>query len=104
MTTTPPPAAPEPTPAYQPTAYAPAAPAQKWNTLAIVTLVLGILNFGLIPIILGIVSLNQIKKTGEQGKILAIIGIILGALAVLFWLIIIIVAIAAAANGTVTTY
>ncbi|GGE97345.1 DUF4190 domain-containing protein [Mycetocola zhadangensis] len=52
----------------------------KWNVLSIITLVSGVLGFSVISIVLGIISLNQIKKTGEQGKVLAIIGIILGAL------------------------
>ena len=65
-------------PQGQPGQYG-SAPA-KWNVLSIVTLVSGVLGFSVITIVLGIISLNQIKKTGEQGKVLAIIGIVLGAL------------------------
>lgn len=58
----------------------PGQPNPKWNVLSIITLVSAVIGFSLISIVLGIISLNQIKKTGEQGKVLAIIGIIIGAL------------------------
>lgn len=116
MTDTPPPAAPEPTPA-QPAANAyqaaPAAPAYqstgyaapaKWNVLSIVTLALGVLGFAIVPVITGFISLNQIKKTGEQGKVLAIIGLILGFLGVIGWIIFWVVWGAILASGTMTTY
>ena len=56
------------------------------NKLAIVSLILGIaaliLNIFYIPglsaIIVSIISLFQIKKTQEQGLLMAIIGLILG--------------------------
>ena len=56
------------------------------NKLAIVSLILGIaaliLNIFCIPglsaIIVSIISLFQIKKTQEQGLLMAIIGLILG--------------------------
>src|SRR5690349_20850607 len=81
----------------------PAAPAAgpKTNTLAIVTLVLGILSFNIIAVILGHISLGQIKKTGESGKPLAIIGLVLGYIGIVVWVIIIIVSIIAAASGAV---
>jgi hypothetical protein len=63
---------------------------QKWNVLAIITLVSSILGFALISVVLGIISLNQIKRTGEQGKVLAIIGIVIGALATIGYIIAII--------------
>ena len=69
-------------PAYQSTGYA--APA-KWNVLSIVALVVGVVGFGWLSlgaVITGHISLNQIKKTGEQGNVLAIIGLILGYLGV----------------------
>ena len=75
----------EPTPpAYSP---APAAPAAKWNVLSIVSLVTSILGLSLVGVITGHISLSQIKKTGEQGNVLAIIGLILGYLGVLGWII-----------------
>ncbi|MFU8947226.1 DUF4190 domain-containing protein [Mycetocola zhadangensis] len=59
----------------------------KWNVLSIITLVSAVLGFSVISIVIGIISLNQIKKTGEQGKVLAIIGIVLGALATIGYII-----------------
>lgn len=68
--------------------------ANKTNTLAIVGIILGgigvlgigligALNsavFGLAGVVVGFIALNQIKKSGEKGRGLAIIGIILGFL------------------------
>ena len=88
-------------PAYQPTGYA--APA-KWNVLSIVTLVLAVLGFAIVPVITGFISLNQIKKTGEQGRVLAIIGLILGALGVIGWILFWVFFGVIFATGTVTTY
>lgn len=51
------------------------------NVLAIVSLVLSILGFCLIASILGHIALSQIKKTGEQGRGLAIAGIVVGYVA-----------------------
>lgn len=56
------------------------------NTLAIVSLVLGILcclPFSIGAIITGVIAQNQIKQTGEKGRELAIAGIVLGVLALL---------------------
>ncbi len=63
---------PPPAPSY--------APAAKWNVLSIVSLVTSVLGLSLVGIITGHISLGQIKKTGEQGNVLAIIGLILGYL------------------------
>ena len=81
--------APQQAPQYGAPAYAQPGQqvAQKWNVLAIITLVSSILGFAIISIVLGIISLNQIKKTGEQGKVLAIVGIVIGALATLGYII-----------------
>lgn len=73
----------EPAPAVQP-AYS-AGP--KTNGLAIATFVLGILGFAIIPVILGHISLSQINRTGDGGKVFAIIGLVLGYLGILGWII-----------------
>ncbi len=60
--------------------------------LAIASLVLGIISFfpligillGIVATVLGIVALGQIKDKGLEGKKMAIAGIILGVLGVLF--------------------
>lgn len=115
MTDPTPPAVPEPvvpvaaTPAepVTPQPYtAPAtnyAPAKPWNVLSIVSLVAGVLGgFGLVAVITGHIALSQIKKTGEQGKVLAIIGLILGYLAILGFIIFIIVWIGIIAAASVS--
>ena len=88
---TPTPAAPA-APAYaaQP-AYAPAASTASWNVLSIVSLVASLIGFGIVGIITGHISLGQIKRTGEQGRGLALAGTIIGYVAVAFGLIAIII-------------
>ncbi|MFD9478648.1 DUF4190 domain-containing protein [Streptomyces nojiriensis] len=56
---------------------------QKTNTLAIVALVMAIVcGIPLVPIILGIVALSQIKSRGEKGKGLAIAAIVVNSLGI----------------------
>ncbi|MEA9984519.1 MULTISPECIES: DUF4190 domain-containing protein [Subtercola] len=76
--------------------------AQKTNILAIVGLVLSIIGFTVIGIILGFVGLNQIKKTGESGRGIAIAAIIVGFAELIIGAIYIVVVIAAATS--VSTY
>ncbi|MCS5735925.1 DUF4190 domain-containing protein [Herbiconiux daphne] len=75
--------------------YAPAgAPAPgyyaqaKTNVLGIVTLVLGVLGFGIVPVITGHIALSQIKRTGEEGRGLTLAGLILGYVTLAGWLIV----------------
>jgi len=86
-------ATPPPAPSY--------APAAKWNVLSIVSLVTSIIGLSLVGIITGHIGLSQIKKTGEQGNVLAIIGLVLGYLGLVAGIIIAIVYISifAAAAG-----
>ena len=81
---------------------APIVAAQKTNVLAILSLVFGIFQFNIVAVIMGHVALSQIKKTGDGGRALAIIGLILGYIEIVGILIWIIVIIAAAATGNVT--
>ncbi|MDO9397104.1 MAG: DUF4190 domain-containing protein [Herbiconiux sp.] len=67
------------------TPYYPAQP--KTNVLGIVTLVLGVLGFGLVPVITGHIALNQIKRTGEEGRGLTLAGLILGYVTLAGWLL-----------------
>jgi hypothetical protein len=60
----------------------------KTNVLGIVTLVLGVLGFGLVPVITGHIALNQIKKTGEDGRGLTLAGLILGYVTLAGWLLV----------------
>lgn len=67
-------------------AYAPAAPT---NVLAIVSLILSILGISIVAVILGHMAMSKIAKTGEQGKGLAIAGLILGYIGCLAWILLI---------------
>jgi len=63
---------------------APMAPAGGTNSLAVFSLVASVVGLlcgigSIIGIVLGTVSLNQIKRTGQQGRGLAIAGIVVGA-------------------------
>lgn len=60
--------------------YPPAPLQRPTDGLAIASLVTGVLGLALIPLILGLISLNKIKKTGAQGRGMAIAGVVLGAL------------------------
>ena len=83
----------EPTPyssPQQPYGAPMGAPAARWNTLAIISLVASIIGIHLAGIITGHIALSQIKKTGEQGNILAIIGLILGYLGIVVVVILVI--------------
>jgi len=54
------------------------APVEKYNVLAIVSLVTGVLTISLVAIITGHIALSQIKNTLEKGRGLAIAGLVLG--------------------------
>ena len=88
--------APGATPAYdQPTGG-------KTNTLAIVSLVASLIGLVsgigfIVGIICGHISLSQIKKTGEQGRGLAIAGLIIGYVGIVLSIIITIVVFASLA-------
>lgn len=77
-----PPAAPQSTPhpyaaAAAPNPYASAATGPRTNTLAIISLVLAFF-ISLGAVICGHIALSQIKKTGENGRGLALAGLVLG--------------------------
>jgi hypothetical protein len=71
----------------------------KWNVLSIVSIAGAVLGFNIIAAILGFIALNQIKKTGEQGKVLAIIAIVLGILSLVLIIIGIVIFFAALSAG-----
>ena len=80
-----------PTPPPAPAApYAPAASGSSTNVLAIIALI-GAFVFPLAGIICGHIALNQIKRTGEGGKQLALWGTILGYVFTAFWLIFVLI-------------
>ncbi|WP_159604303.1 DUF4190 domain-containing protein [Agromyces humi] len=96
--------APAPAPAPVPAQPSPApAPAEKWNILSIIAFIIVFFGFSVISIILGFIGLNQIKKTGERGRGLAIWAIVLGfvsiVIGIIFWIVFVAVI---AANPNVT--
>lgn len=84
------PAPPAPTYAGQPAPGAQPSAHKKTNLMAILSLV-GAFVFPIAGIILGHISLGQIKKTGEGGRGLGLTGTILGYVFTFLGLIIIIV-------------
>ncbi|WP_165906008.1 DUF4190 domain-containing protein [Agromyces badenianii] len=86
-------------PAYGQPAYG-QAPATKTNTLAIVSLVAsiaGVVIWGIgfiVGVICGHIALGQIKKTGEQGRGLAVAGLIVGYIGIVLSIIGVIIFIA----------
>ncbi|GAA1828056.1 DUF4190 domain-containing protein [Agromyces salentinus] len=86
-------------------AAAPAAPSEKWNVLSIVGFVLSLLGFNVVAIVLGFIGLNQVKKTGERGRGLALAAVIIGfvSIAIIIIAIIVSVSLVAAAGSLSTT-
>jgi peptidyl-prolyl cis-trans isomerase B (cyclophilin B) len=106
MSDAPPPAGPQPVPPRQPVNVQPIqysrgeyAATMPWNGLSIASLVLSIIGLSLLGVILGHIALSQIKRTGEQGYVLALIGVILGYLGLLAFIILGIMAVVALAAG-----
>lgn len=107
--------APQAAPAYGQTAPAYGQPTgAKTNVLAIVSLIASIAGIviawgigSIVGIICGHISLSQIKKTGEEGRGMAVAGLIVGyiglALAILSVIIIAIIFGSIAASGGFTT-
>jgi Domain of unknown function (DUF4190) len=60
--------------------------------------VLGIIGGAIFAVIFGHLALNDIKATGKDGKGMAIAGLVLGYIETAFWVLIIIIFIAAAAG------
>ena len=72
---------------------------RRTNGVAIATLVTGLLGMALIPIVLGHIALRQMKRTGEEGQALAVIGLVLGYLALAGCVLLIILMVAGIAFG-----
>jgi Domain of unknown function (DUF4190) len=78
---------PEPQPLQTQTPVAVVGFSAQTNSLAIVSLVSGIISWFMVPVIGGIVAVvtghmakSQIRRTGEQGGIFATVGLVLGYL------------------------
>ncbi len=61
--------------------------APRTNGLAIAAFVLGLCGFALLPVILGHVALGQIRRTGDGGSVFAIIGLVLGYLEIVLYIV-----------------
>jgi len=92
-------------PAYQPGLAA--GQGRRSNTLAVGSLVLGLVQFvgwifvlpglvaAILAIVFGFVSMNQIRRSGERGRGLAIAGVVLGFLAIIIAGLLVVVGVAA---------
>jgi len=60
----------------------------KLNTLSVVSLASALTGFGVVAaIITGHISLAQIKRTGQNGRVLALSGVILGYVSIALWIL-----------------
>ena len=83
-------AAPAAPAAYPAQGYGQPAAGERWNVLAIISLVSAFF-VSLAAVICGHIALSQIKRTGEKGRGLAIAGLVLGYLGLIAGLIFILV-------------
>lgn len=95
---------PAPGSGYPPPGYPP--PRTGTNGFAIAALIFGIIGGALLGIVFGFVALSQIKRNGQNGRGLAIAGIVLSAMWTIIIVLAIVLAVTAAAHrdptGTVT--
>lgn len=79
-------------------AYPPVESARGTNGFAIASLILGIVPIcaGIFGVVFGFISLNQIKRTGQNGRGMAIAGIVLGFI----WMIVLAVVVAVGAGNS----
>jgi peptidyl-prolyl cis-trans isomerase B (cyclophilin B) len=74
-------------------------PQRPTSGLAITALVLGILGGAILAVIFGHLALSDIRKTGKEGRGMAVAGLVLGYVETAFWVLIIaLFAIGAAAS------
>ena len=60
----------------------------KLNTLSVVSLATALTGFGVVAaIITGHISLAQIKRTGQNGRALALAGVIIGYASIALWIL-----------------
>jgi len=106
----PPPAQPQYAQQYAQPQYAhpqyvqqPYAPAPPTNTLSIFALISAFILPFVVPVVLGHISLSQIKRTGESGRGMALAGLIIGYVEIGFWavwaFVLILIFAAAGASG-----
>lgn len=78
-------------------------PEPRWNAMAIAGFVASFM-VSIVGLVLSIIGLNQINRTGEKGRGLAIAGIIVGALSTLLSVILIVLVIASIAGAASHDY
>jgi hypothetical protein len=96
-----------PAPGYYAGVYDPYRPTKPPGTnskaiAALVTSLVGLLCCGLpsiVGLILGIVGMRETKRTGQDGYAIALIGMIIGGLAVAGWVIYLLISIGIYASG-----
>jgi len=94
-------------PGYHPWAYDPYRPTKPPGTnnlaiAALVTSLAGLLCCGLssiVGLVLGVVGMRETKRTGQDGYAIALIGAIIGGLAVAGWIIYLLLSIGIFASG-----
>jgi hypothetical protein len=94
-------------PGYHPWAYDPYRPTKPPGTnskaiAALVTSLAGLLCCGLpsiVGLVLGVVGMRETKRTGQDGYAIALIGAIIGGLAVAGWVIYLLLSISIFASG-----
>lgn len=80
-------------PAYGAPQY-PQQPSRGTNALAIASLIIALICFPPLGLILGIIALRQIKRTGEEGRGMALAGVWIGAIFTVIGAIIVAVSVA----------
>ncbi|GAB4068875.1 hypothetical protein GCM10028777_29150 [Angustibacter speluncae] len=55
-----------------------AQPVPSTNGAAVAALVTGLMGFAIIPVVLGHLALAQLRRRGERGSTLAVVGLVLG--------------------------
>jgi hypothetical protein len=78
-------------------------PATRYNTLAIVGFVLAFV-INVAGLVVSIIALSQIKRTGERGRGLALAGVIIGAASIVIGIIVSIAFAGLVAHSGTTSY
>lgn len=77
----------------------PSVEASSWNVLSIISFIAALVGFNIVAVVLGFIGLNQVKKTGQRGRGLALAAVIIGLASVVVIIIVIVGGIIASANG-----
>jgi peptidyl-prolyl cis-trans isomerase B (cyclophilin B) len=77
--------------------------AARYNVLAIVGFILAFV-FNIAGLVVSLIALSQVKKTGERGRGLALAGVIISIVSIIFGIIYFAVIFPAIMNSMPTTY